>query len=706
MTLDKALYQNREISWLRFNLRVLKHAIHPQVPLLERMNFLAIYGSNLDEFFMVRIGSLNDQALVLPDKRDEKTNQTASEQIEDVMRYLREHEKDVAKVYRDVKQQFEQVNVEFVNLKKMDKINQKIVKKIFNVEIKPLLTIQIIDPHHPFPFLRNNDHYIACSLEDKEKNVKYALVSLSNVPKYTIFNINNRYYVVLTTELTNFYLSSLFKKYTIKEQTTLRVTRNADLDMSGELIDEHRDFREIMTELLKKRKRLGIVRLQVNTKLSDEFLDYFLLKMNISRAHLIVSNNPLDLTIFFGLRKYFSEILPQHLYQTPAISQSVDFNQVNPLDFLSKNAMLLVFPYQSSQPLVSLIYACANDPSVVSIKISLYRLASQSRIVSALIYASEMGKEVVCLLELRARFDEQNNIDYSSILEEGGCHIIYGIPDYKVHSKVLLITRRVNNVAAYITYVGTGNFNEKTMELYTDIGYITSDQAVGEDAGALFDGFGMNEVVEDPQTLWIAPNHFRHRFIEAIEEEIAQHQIHQDGEIICKFNSMNDIVIMNKLVEASQVGVKVFLIIRGIACLNVDIEGYTENITIKSIIGQYLEHSRFMRFGPESRARYWLGSGDLLNRNTQRRVEVFVEVKDHKSQEQLEFILKTEMDPRSFGWYMDATGEYHSNVDRADYHSQNVIRDYFRHQKVEEPIAFLKEESLWSRIRRYFQGRK
>lgn len=702
MALTTNLYENREISWLRFNLRVLKQATHPLVPLLERLNFLAIYGSNLDEFFMVRIGSLSDQSLVMPDKVDEKTNQTATQQIEAVMAYLREHEKDVARVYKFVKNQLKKENIDFVNLKKLDKLDQKKNKKIFNVEIKPLLTVQIIDPHHPFPFLRNNEHYIACSLEDKEKNTKYALISLSNVPKFSIYNINNQYRVVLTTEMISFYLSSLFKKYTIKEQTVLRVTRNADLDPSEELIDEHRDFRDIMKELLKKRRRLGIVRVQVNSKLSEEFLNYFLPKMKVTREQLIVSNNPLDLTIFFDIRKYFSQMLPNHLYQSVPIVQSIDFNQVKPLDYLSKKEMLLAFPYQSSQPLVSLIYACANDPSVVSIKISLYRLASQSRIVSALIYASEMGKEVVCLLELRARFDEQNNIDYSSILEESGCHIIYGMADYKVHSKVMFITRRINNVASYITYIGTGNFNEKTMEQYTDLGYITSDQAVGEDADLLFDGFGMNEVVDETQALWIAPKQFRFRFIEAIDEEIAYHQIHGGGQIVCKFNSMNDMVVMNKLVEASQVGVDVFLIIRGIACLKTGIEGYSEKITIKSIIGQYLEHSRIARFGQGPRARYWLGSGDLLNRNTQRRVEVFVEVKDKASKEQLEFILSTEMDPQAFGWYMDASGEYRSNVKEATYHSQNVIRDYFSAQKAVDIVLPVSKPSLLSRLRTFF----
>ncbi len=698
MSNEVQLYENREISWLKFNLRVLLHAVHPQVPLLERLNFLAIYANNLDEFFMVRIGSLSDQMLVLPDKEDEKTGQTARQQIESVMSYLRSHEKVIAKTYQQVKSMLKKEGIDFININKLDKVDQLMAKRIFNVEIKPLITVQIIDPHHPFPFLKNNEHYIACSLVDKDKNIKYALVSLNNVPRFSIYSINEEHRVILTSELIQQNLSSLFKKYVIKEQTVLRVTRNADIDASNELIDEHRDFREIMKELLKKRRRLGIIRLQVNSKLSDEFLDYFLPKMKITRDQLIVSSNPTDLTVLFGIRKYFQDIYPEHYYPTPTPVQSIDFNTVNPIEYLSKNDLLLSFPYQSSQPLVSTIYAAANDASVVSIKISLYRLASPSRVVSALIYAAEKGKEVVCLLELRARFDEQNNIDYSSVLEESGCHIIYGMTDLKVHSKVMLITRQQNKVPSYITYIGTGNFNEKTMELYTDLGYITSDRQIGEDADALFDDFGMNEVVEESQSLWIAPLSYRSRLIEAIDQEIEYHKQHGQGELVFKFNSMNDLVVMNKLIEASQVGVKVFLIIRGIACLLTGIEGYTENITIKSIIGQYLEHSRIMRFGSKERATYYLGSGDLLNRNTQRRVEVFVEVRDAKAKQHLDFILEKEMSPDAFGWYMQENGEYLSNAETAKYHSQNVIRDYFQANVTPVEPIFTSKPSFFKRL--------
>ncbi len=689
------LFINRELSWLEFNQRVLYQALDENTPMLEKLGFLSIYGSNLDEFFMVRIGSLSDQMIAIPDKIDEKTGDNAQQQIAKVEQWLTDHDKEVEKAIKKVLSQLSQIGIHFVNFKTLDKIDQLLSKKYFNNEIKPLLSAQIIDPHHPFPFLKNKSSYVMARLEDKSKQIKYGIVPTDNLPKFLNYSINDQERIILVSDLIKMYVSNLFKKYSVKEIVTLRVTRNADIDIGGEMMDDHFDFVDIMEKLLKKRRRLGIVRVQLSDPLSIEFQNYLIKELNIASRHLVVNQFPLDLSFGFALRKSFRESRPQDIYPTALPVISLDFANKSGMEYIQHKDVLLSYPYQSSQPFTQLIYEAANNPDVVSIKITLYRLASPSRLAAALVYAAEKGKQVIAMMELRARFDEQSNIDYSKMLEDAGCTVLYGLTDYKVHSKVCLITIRKPSGIRYITYIGTGNFNENTQEQYTDLAYITSNQLVGEDANTLFDSLSMNELVESNDTLWIAPNSFRSEVIDEIDREINYHQVNGNGEITMKLNSMNDLLLMNKLVEASKQGVKVNLIIRGICCLIPQVSGFTDNIKIKSIVGRHLEHSRILRFGTGDRSKLFIGSGDFLNRNTQRRVEAFVQVTQKDLKEQIHFILDTEIDDNCHGWIMNSDATYTQLKGKHLKHSQDIVREYYQALNL-PPIGLEKEKaSFW-----------
>ncbi|MGI6608139.1 MAG: polyphosphate kinase 1 [Erysipelotrichaceae bacterium] len=527
----QSLFINREISWLEFNKRVLYQALDESTPILERLGFVSIYGSNLDEFFMIRIGSLSDQMIAIPDKKDDKTGQTAKEQINAVWKWLTSHEKEVEKAIKKVLGKLTQIGISVLQIDDLDRVDQLLTKDYFNKDIKPLLSAQIIDPHHPFPFLKNKQSYVMAQLEDKNKQIRYGIVHTENLPEFINYSINEQERIVITSDVITYYLSSIFKKYTVNEAVTIRVTRNADLDIATEMMDEHEDFLNIMEKVLRKRKRLGIVRVQLSDSISSGFSDYLKKVLNLQQDVLVVNNYPLDLGFGFGLKRTFRENHPDDVYPPVSPINSIDFANQSGIDYLKNNDLLLHYPYQSSQPFIQLIYEAANNPNVVSIKITLYRLSSPSRIASALAYAAEKGKQVVAVMELRARFDEQSNIDYSKLLEDAGCTIHYGLSDYKVHSKVCLITMREKNRIKYFTYVGTGNFNEITQEQYTDLAYMTSDTLVGEDANILFDSLSVNELVEDNDTLWIAPLSFRSEVLKEIDREIEYHMENGNGNI-------------------------------------------------------------------------------------------------------------------------------------------------------------------------------
>ncbi len=696
------LFINRELSWLEFNKRVLYQALDEATPILERLGFVSIYGSNLDEFFMIRIGSLSDQMIAIPNKTDDKTGQTAQQQIQAVWKWLNSHEKEVEKAIKKVLGKLPQIGINILQMDNLEKVDELLTRDYFNKDIKPLLSAQIIDPHHPFPFLKNKQSYVMARLEDKNKKIRYGIVHTENLPKFISYSINDKERVVITSDLITYYLSNLFKKYTLKEAVTLRVTRNADVDVASEMMDEHEDFLNIMEKVLRKRKRLGIVRVQLSHSISNDFSAYLENELSVKKDIIVVNNYPLDLDFGFGIKKAFKENHPNDIYPAVFPVNSIDFVNKSGIDYLKNNDLLLHYPYQSSQPFIQLIYEAANNPHVVSIKITLYRLSSPSRIANALAHAAEKGKQVIAVMELRARFDEQSNIDYSKLLEDSGCTIHYGLSDYKVHSKVCLITMREKNEIKYLTYVGTGNFNESTQEQYTDLAYITSDKTVGEDANMLFDALSVNELVEGNKELWIAPLSFRSEIVKEIDREIEYHKINGGGNIEFKMNSMNDVLLMNKLVEASQSGVKVFLLIRGICCLLPNVEGYTDNITVKSIVGRHLEHSRIFKFGSGGRARIFIGSGDFLNRNTQRRVEAFIQIKQPDLKIRVNHILEVEKDANSIGWIMQNDGNYTNYNDSTMKHSQDILRKYFSIEETQTTETKKEKESFWNRLKKKF----
>lgn len=680
---------DRELSWCQFNTRVLLQVTDVKTPILEKLMFLSIYGSNLDEFFMVRIGSLSDQNLLFPKKEDEKTGLTAKQSINGVFEYLKQQEKNVAKVIKKLHQNLAKEGVEILDINQISAVDEIICRQKLNDIIRPVLSFQIVDKHHPFPFIANKESVLVAHLISKDKKAILGLISLRYLPKYISFQVNGIEKICFCDQLLIHFIDEIFKKYQVIDCATIRITRNADIDLNSEVMDENENYLSIVEKLLKKRKRLQIVRIQTSKILNSFLLSSLINYLKVKESVFIHENYQLDLSYALSLKKDLVNFINSGTYKpvTPVIS--ADFINNDAFLILDKQDVLLSYPYQSSSIFIQLLYQAASNPNVRSIKITLYRLANTSRIASALSLAAEKGKEVVCYMELRARFDEQSNIDYAKILADAGCIVQYGLPRYKVHSKLCLITYQQDNITKYYSYVGTGNFNEKTQEQYTDLAILTSHQGIGVDVLSVFDALSLNETVPTAKFLWVAPNYYRHQLISLIEEEIKFAKNNQPAEITLKINSINDLFVMNKLREAASEGVKVNLICRGICCLKAN----HPNLKIKSILGRYLEHSRIFCFGVGNRAQYYIGSGDLLNRNTQRRVEVFISVLDNNIIEQLKEILAVELSDDSVGYIMLEDGSYQFN--NATLHSQDRLREYFSQQLVMNVNAKI---SFWKKI--------
>ena len=682
------IFVNRELSWLEFNRRVLSESLNPKIPLMERLKFLSIYFSNLDEFFMVRVGSLHDQSIVEPNKLDDKTGLNAAGQIDAILKKVAEINPIAERAWESIKQQMRAQDIDLMDTQHLNKLDEQIVQKYFSENIRPLLSPQIIDRQHPFPFLKNKEQFVLTVLENKEKekdkdkskdksqtkgdSLQLGIVSFSHLPPYFIFTLNQRRRVLFTADIILFCAQKLYGKQKVVEKHIMRVTRNADISVDEGLYDFDIDFRGVMEEMLKKRRRLDVVRLQFSSIPGERVVNFLCKKFKVTPACFLVQSIPLDFSFGFALPSALDPHKEEKswFYHEAKPFVPVDFAKGDAggaFNYLQNHDLLLSFPFHSTKPFVDLLYEAADDPSVVSIKISLYRLANHSKIASALAHAAEKGKEVLCVLELRARFDEQNNIDYATMLEEAGCTVIYGLSDYKIHAKLCLITRKVHNQIQYITQVGTGNYNEKTSELYTDLSFISTDPKMGEDATRVFQALCVGEVVESTERLWVAPNCFESNVLRYIQEQIDLARSGGEGYVFIKVNSLNDMEIMEKLIEASQAGVKVEMVIRGICCLCPGIPGYTDNIRIKSIVGRYLEHSRIFIFGTGEQQRIFMGSGDLLNRNTRRRVEVFAEVRDgDPRREILHLVDAIRMDNQN-SWEMLSDGSYvKDNSDHAE----------------------------------------
>lgn len=615
---------NRELSWLKFNERVLEEAADETIPLCERLSFLSIFQSNLDEFFMVRVGSIHDMQLLSKPVRENKTNMTAGEQIDAILAAARELTAKKDWVYEQVMSQVAEQGIQIVDFHSISDVESGHMKRYFEQEIQPLLSTIVVGKKQPFPFLQNKEIYAAAVLETKNEKAKIGIIPCGSRVFERLIPVPTRPgSYMLAEELILHYLPSVFSKYKVTEKSIIRVTRNADID-ADRMYDEDSNYREYMEELIKQRRRLCPIRLEMTRSLDTTITDRLCQILELEPDQVFLSRSPLDLSFVSGIRDALHS-RPELFYQkrSPQPPAAVDPKR-RMLDQALEHDILLSYPYESMKPFLNMLHEAAVDPKVVSIKMTLYRLAKDSKVVEALVEAAENGKQVDVLVELKARFDEENNIAWSRLLEDAGCHVIYGLDGYKVHSKLCLITRKDENGIEYITQVGTGNYNEKTSRLYTDLSLITRNQEIGLDALEVFKALSMGETVEQTKRLLVAPNCLQSRVLSFIDREIGRAKEGKEAYIGIKINSLTDKKIMDKLIEASQAGVKVEMIIRGICCLQPGIEGYTENIHVTSIVGRYLEHSRIYIFGAGEHADLYLSSADFMTRNTERRVEVAI----------------------------------------------------------------------------------
>lgn len=626
MNENAKIYDNRELSWLKFNERVLEEAQDNNVPLLERFTFATIFQSNLDEFFMVRVGSLFDQMIVDRKKRENKTNMTSEEQLDAIFKRVKELESVKDKTYKDIMNSFTEYGIEQINFSNATEQEKKFLELYFKHEIKPLLSPLIIDKRHPFPFLQNKEIYAVVHLESKT-GVKIGILPLENTFKKLVFPSKNSFRFILIEDLILHYIHHVFEDYKVIDKALIRITRNADINVEEGLFDQDIDFRDVMEELIKKRKKLMPVRIQMSGNLNETALEYLCSKLDISENQIFHLKAPLDLS--FG--SYFSDLLDDENLRfnklVPQQSSSLN-NYETIIEQVKRKDIMLSYPFENIGSFIKMLFEVADDDNVVSVKITLYRLAKNSRIIDALVRMAENGKSVLVLVELRARFDEENNIGWSKRLQRAGCTVIYGPPNLKVHSKLLLITRKSGDRIEYITQVGTGNYNEKTSTLYTDLSIITSDVEIGLEANAVFNALSLGTLVENTKYLLVAPNCLRNKITDMIDEQIALAEKGKPSYIGAKINSLSDKVIIDKLIEASQAGVKVELIVRGLCCLISGVDGYTENITVTSIVGRFLEHSRIYIFGAGNARKMYISSADYMTRNTVCRVEVALPVRD------------------------------------------------------------------------------
>ena len=651
-------YVNRELSWLSFNERVLEEAGNPSVPLAERLSFVSIFQSNLDEFFMVRVGSLRTQEENGFDVCDNKTGLTASAQISAILSRVKELEVKKAGIYEQLMGELEVHGVRLINFNRLSSEEGRILEQYFDTNIAPFLSPMIIGKQQPFPFLANKELNAVVLLSSKSGKSRMGIVPCTNTIFKRLIEIPSRPGTfMLCEELILHFVTKLFSRYTIREKAVIRITRNADID-GHDAIDEDLDYRNFMEGLIKQRKRMSPVRLELSRKKDFQAKSELARFVKISEEAVIDTGTPLDMKFVFQLREYLrGKTGLFYRRRLPRPARDIDMRK-KIIPQIEKKDALLFYPFESMKPFLTLLHEAAFDSSVVSIKITLYRLADKSKIVDALIEAAENGKEVVVLVELRARFDEANNIEISRILEDSGCRVIYGLGEYKVHSKMCLITRNTGNGISYITQIGTGNYNEKTAELYTDFSLITSNFQIGSDGAKVFQNFLLGETVDYSSCLLVAPNCFQNRIIDFINGEIQKKQEGKDAYIGIKINSITDKPIIDALIKASRAGVKIDMCIRGICCLVPGIAGWTENIRIVSIVGRFLEHSRIYWFGKGEEEKIFIGSADFMTRNMVRRVEVGVPVLNKSIKQRIKNIFESEMNDTEKGWILKPDGIY------------------------------------------------
>lgn len=648
--------QNRELSWLKFNQRVLEEAQDPDVPLLERMKFVAIFTSNLDEFFMIRVGSLYDMASLKEMELDRRSKMTPKEQLERIYEAVEPLYKERDKTYSEIKKRLSPYGICGLSFKELQDPEKKYVKKYFKEQILPVLSPQIVDRNHPFPHLLNKEIYVIASL--KRGNQK--LFGLVPVPTYLseilLLPGHDIRYIRMEKILME-YLEIIFDKYEVSDKNYICVTRNGDVSPDDEALDINEDFRNLMKKTLSKRRKMAVVRLEMANPLTENMERYFCDRFCITPKQIFRTKMPMKLSYIFSV----AEKVPEHMRRTliyepfvPQKSAMVD-EETSMIRQIRKKDILLSYPYESMEPFLKLLKEASTDPSVVTIKITIYRLSKKARLVEYLCAAAENGKEVTVLIELRARFDEQNNIDWSERLEDAGCRVIYGFENYKVHSKICLITCKTRNGYQYITQIGTGNYNEKTAAMYTDVCLMTADREIGQDGATFFQNMCMGNLGGSYRHLLVSPYSLKKKVLELIEEETRKGE---NGRIIMKMNSVTDVDFIEQISRASRAGVEVDLLVRGICCIRPGVEGYTDHVRVTSIVGRFLEHPRIFSFGRGSAQKLYIGSADMMTRNTEKRVEVGCPVYDEDLRARLNHMLQVMLEDNVKARVLDAAGTY------------------------------------------------
>lgn len=655
--MSQQVYMNRELSWLKFNERVLEEAENKKVPLCERLTFASIYQSNLDEFFRVRVGSLVDQMLLSGKIRDNKTKMTAKEQIEAVVHQVTKLNRRKDAVYDSIMGQLEEYGVRLVDFRKISKKESEYLEKYFLSEIAPVISPAIVGKRQPFPFLKNNEIYAVVVLQTKSGKEKLGIIPCSNIGVKRLVELPTEGTYMLAEELILHYIPKVFKRYNIKAKSLIRVTRNADIDADA-LYDEDLDYRDFMTELIKRRKKLAPVRLELTREMDGEIVDVLCDYLELDSDYVFQVQAPLDLSFVFEIQDTLRKV-PELFYEKRMPQKSPQFKENESIfPQLKEKDKLLSYPYESMKPFLNFLREAANDKEVISIKMTLYRVAKHSKIVEYLIDAAENGKEVLVLVELKARFDEENNIEWSRRLEDAGCRVIYGLDGYKVHSKLCLVTRKSEGQVEYYTQIGTGNYNEKTARLYTDLSLMTANVEIGLEASKVFQALAMEETVDNVEHLLVAPRCLQNKVLAMIDDEISYAKEGKEAYIGLKMNSLTDKKIIDKLIKASQAGVKIDMVIRGICCLIPGVKSKTENIQVRSIVGRFLEHSRIYIFGTQEREKVYIASADFMTRNTLRRVEVAAPIYDKDLKMQLEEMFITMLSDNQKARQEDSRGNY------------------------------------------------
>lgn len=654
--MNREYTQNRELSWLKFNERVLEEAADETVPLLERLKFISIFTSNLDEFFMIRVGSLSELMRLKESTVDKKSGMSPQQQLSAIYQVVQVLYEKRENIYREVEHQLRTHGICNLAYKELEEGEKKYLKKYFHELIEPVLSPQIVDQHHPFPHFVNKTVHIGAMLSYKDKDV-FGVIPVPAILPPILYLKGEETRYIRTEEVIGAYLEEIFSNYQIKEKVYFCLTRNADIQAGDEEFDFGADFRKKMKKVLRQRRRLGPVRLELSGNVSKEFLAYLTEKIGISKEQVYTTGLPFKMNYAFDLHDHLqtgkAEALTYGRF-APQPASMIDAGQTV-IKQVQQKDVVLSYPFESMDPFLKLLKEAASDPTVVSVKITIYRLASRAKVVEYLCRAAENGKDVTVIIELRARFDEQNNIDWSERLEEAGCTIIYGFESYKVHSKICLITTQERGEIRYITQIGTGNYNEKTAGQYTDLSLITANQRIGADAAEFFKNMAIGNLAGGYSHLLVSPNSLKSSVISLMNREIAKGE---EGQILLKLNSITDLDIIEKLKEASCAGVNVQMIVRGICCILPQIPGKTENIEIKSIVGRFLEHSRIYCFGKGEEEQMFISSADFMTRNTQRRVEVACPVYDHDCREKIREVLKLCLQDDVKGRTLQGDGQY------------------------------------------------